>query len=196
MLQENFRSRAGVLNAANLVFKNIMSKRLGEIDYDQNAYLKPGADYPPEDCPAELIMLRLPEGADDEESPDKTELEADMVAARINYLVNSGVQVLDSGAMRPVGYGDIAVLLRSPGSSGQVYRRALEARGIPVMSEQGGGFFASLEVSSMISFLSVIDNPHQDIPLISALRSPISGLTPTSSGESGRDKGRGFFRRS
>ena len=142
----------------------------------KSARLKSGAEYPDSNCPAELFMLRLPDSSNEEESPDLKALEAQTVAGRIKDLVKSRMQVCENGVCRDVCYGDIAILLRSPGSSGPVYRRALENIGIPVLSEQGGGFFSSLEISSMVSFLAVIDNPHQDIPLISSLRSPLFGF--------------------
>lgn len=79
--------------------------------------------------------------------------------------------------MRPLEYGDIAILLRSANSIGGVYRNALVQQGIPVASVQGGGFFTSIEISTMMSLLAVIDNPYQDIPLIAVLRSPVFGFT-------------------
>ncbi|MGI5936033.1 MAG: UvrD-helicase domain-containing protein [Oscillospiraceae bacterium] len=178
LLQENFRSRASVLKAVNHVFRNIMSTELGELDYDDNAELKPGAQYPEGDCPVELNILALPEAEGEEESPHKTEIEAEYVARKIRELVDTGTMVYEKGVTRPLDYGDIVILLRSPNSSGQTFRRALAARGIPVLAEQGGDFFASLEISVMISLLAVIDNPHQDVPLISVLRSPLFGFTP------------------
>src|SRR5690625_322309 len=49
-------------------------------------------------------------------------------------------------------------------------------QGIPVYAELSTGYFEAIEVKVMISFLKVIDNPRQDIPLASVLRSPIVGL--------------------
>ena len=34
-LNKNFRSRPNILNAVNYLFENIMSRRLGELDYDE-----------------------------------------------------------------------------------------------------------------------------------------------------------------
>ena len=71
----------------------------------------------------------------------------------------------------------MVILLRSANSIGPVYRAALEAHGIPVSAETSGGFYTSEEVSVLRSLLAVVDNPHQDVPLIAALRSPLFGLT-------------------
>jgi ATP-dependent helicase/nuclease subunit A len=171
LLRENFRSRGCVIDAVNHVFENLMSPRMGEIRYDDGARLRQGADYPAEgDTPAEFSILELPGSSDaDEECPNKTELEAAMVARRIRELLDSGTLVSDSGALRPLSCGDIVILLRAPGGAGDVYRRALLREGLPAVSRQGGGFFQSLEVAVLLSLLGIIDNPRQDVPLISVL---------------------------
>jgi len=177
MLQENFRSRREVLNAANRVFSLCMSRSLGDIDYDEDAALKCGASYPGEAQLPEIMLLELPKAEDDEETPNKTALEAAMVARKIREMVASGVQISDGSSMRPLEYGDIAILLRSANNVGGIYRRELSRQGIPVASGQGGGFFTSVEVSTVMSMLALIDNPHQDIPLIAVLRSPAFGFS-------------------
>ena len=119
----------------------------------------------------------MPE-SEDENSPDKTALEAELVARKINSLISAGTTVTSNGGERPLEYGDIAILLRSANTVGGVYRRVLGEHGIPVSSVQGGGFFESVEVSTLISMLAVIDNPHKDIPLIAVLRSPSLSFSP------------------
>ena len=164
LLQENFRSRGAVLSACNHVFRNIMSQDLGELDYDDDAALRCGLPEMEGGEAPELCFIRLPGDAAGP-GPDRAALEADYVASRIRALNDQGVP-----------WGDMVILLRSANSVGPVYRRALTARGIPVASEQSGGFFESLEVSMLRSLLAVIDNPHQDVPLIGVLSSPLFGL--------------------
>ena len=65
-----------------------------------------------------------------------------------------------------------------PNKTGGVYREALMNLGIPVGSAQGSGFFETPEVSLVLSMLTVMDNPHKDIPLIAVLRSAAFGFTP------------------
>ena len=177
LLRENFRSRRAVLEAANHVFSNIMSRALGELDYDDAARLRAGASYPGDDVLPELAVLELPGADDDAPTPEKAALEADYAARRIRALIDSGTPVWENGAERPAHYGDVVILLRSANSVGPVYRAALEAHGIPVSAETSGGFYTSEEVSVLRSLLAVVDNPHQDVPLIAALRSPLFGLT-------------------
>ena len=178
LLRENFRSRREILEGANTVFRICMSKALGDIDYDDNAALRLGADYEGEVPLPRLTLLHAAEDtAGDGEKPDGTLLEARFVARRIRALIESGVTVSDHGNTRPACWGDVAILLRAANSVGGIYRRALAQEGIPVANGQGGGYFSSPEISGLVSLLAVIDNPHQDIPLLSVLRSPAFGFS-------------------
>ena len=178
LLRENFRSRKEVIDAANAVFRCCMSETLGDVDYDADAALVHGAVYYEGEVPKpELLLYELPEN-DPEESPDKLALEAAFTARQIRALVQSGAAVTDGSGTRPMDYGDIAILLRSPNKTGGVYREALMNLGIPVGSAQGSGFFETPEVSLVLSMLTVMDNPHKDIPLIAVLRSAAFGFTP------------------
>lgn len=178
ILQENFRSRKEILECANAVFGACMSLQLGEMNYNEDAKLKCGASYVGEGAIPEMLLIELPEeDDDDEESPDKVETEAQAAATKIRELVESGTLINDRGMQRPVEYGDIAILMRSANTVGSVYRRVLAAEGVPVAAGQGGSFFSSVEISTVMSMLAIIDNPHQDIPLIAVLRSPCFGFT-------------------
>ena len=177
LLQNNFRSDRAVLSACNHVFENLMSEALGEIYYDRDAALMPPENAPPARGKAELSILTVPPAEDGEECPDKTYLEARMVAKQIRRLVGGAETLMDNGEERPISYGDIAILLRSPNAAGRAFRRALSEEGVPVFAEQGGGFFTSPEILIVRSLLSVIDNPHRDIPLASVLSSPVFGFT-------------------
>ena len=176
LLQENFRSAGPVLDAANAVFDAILSPELGEIEYNDEARLVCGAAGYPEDVPRpELCVLDY---AGDEELPDKTLAEARYVAGRIRRMVEERTPITDGGAQRPLRYDDIAILLRTPGSTGAAYRRALMEAGIPVSARQGSAFFEQPEIRFALSMLAVADNPRQDVPLIAALRGLPFGFTP------------------
>jgi len=177
LLQSNFRSDSNILGACNHVFKNLMSEALGEISYDDEAALiHPDPTQLPRGK-VTLTVLAVPQAEDGEERPDKTYLEAKMVARQIKQLIGDGEALLDNGTERPMRYGDVAILLRSPNTAGAAFRRALLEEGVPVFAEQGGGFFTSPEILITTSLLSVIDNPHRDIPLASVLSSPVFGFT-------------------
>ncbi len=177
MLRENFRSRKEVLSGVNTVFSLCMSKSLGDIDYDDNAALKFGGGYQGDFKKPEIMLLDLPDKSEDEETPDKKAMEARMIGKKILSLMAEGATVTEKGAERPLEFKDIAVLLRSDSKTAPIYRRELMQMGIPVEAGQGYGFFSSVEISTLLSMLAVIDNPHQDIPLIAVLSSPAFGFT-------------------
>ena len=171
MLQENFRSRREVIDGINGVFTACMSKKLGDIDYDENALLRCGGVYDDAGLSPELILIDVK--GDEDDLRDKTEKEAAVVAEKIRELMAAGITVSGRG----LGYGDIALLMRSANSVGETYRRELILRGIPVAAGQGGSFFAATETASLMSLLAIIDNPHQDVALIAVLRSSVFGFT-------------------
>jgi len=177
LLRENFRSRPEILQGCNHVFRSIMSRSLGELDYDEAAALRPGRPFPGEGAAVELTVLSDPEhGEEDDERPDADEMEARYVAEKIRSLADSGVLVTEGDELRPARWGDFAILLRAK-KAAPCYRAALAELGIPAAAQQGSGFFRSLEVTVLLSLLAVIDNPRQDVALIAALRSPLFGFT-------------------
>ena len=192
MLQENFRSRREILECANAVFRLCMTRELGDIDYNEDAELKYGAVRYEGDVPKpEIILADLQNavGDDDDEKPEKSAFEARIVGRKILELMGSGITV----GGRPLEYGDIAILMRSANTVGGIYRRELAAMGIPADGGESRDFFESIEVSSVISMLSVIDNPHKDVPLIAALRSPAFGFSADELSEIRSAKPRGDF---
>ncbi len=179
ILSKNFRSRAEILDGVNFIFKNIMSPELGEMEYTEREFLYHGAsDIETPERPVELNLLDMSGGGDDEDSPDKLRCEASFTARRIMEMAASGFPVPDgNGGTRPVNFGDFAILLRSAKARGGVFASELEALGIPVSFDRGEDFFKTTEISVMMSILTVIDNPRQDIPLIAAMKSPVFGFT-------------------
>ena len=177
-LQSNFRSREAILTAANRTFSALLSRELGELEYDEAAALHFGArDYPAgTDVPPELCLIPTALDAEDE-TPEQSELEARFVAGEILKMMRERVQVYGPDGHRDCRWGDFVLLMRSPGGKGRVFHRVLAEQGIPVSSKQGDGFFTALEITVAINLLSLIDNPHADVPLISVLRSPLFAFT-------------------
>jgi ATP-dependent helicase/nuclease subunit A len=105
---------------------------------------------------------------------DRTLREATFVAKRIQQLMEMRVVDKDSGQLRPIGYGDIVVLLRSLQHKAEQFADVLRTHGIPVHADARGGFFESTEIRDMLALLSLLDNQRQDIPMAAALRSPLA----------------------
>ena len=180
ILSKNFRSRPEVLEGANFLFRNLMSTAFGEMDYTDDEALYPGAAYQPDGRYAvELDALDASaEDRDDGEKPPRDLMEARFAAKRIRELMDGGFPVSDGeGGERPVRASDIVILLRSPGTVLHHYARALGERNIPWEADGGGDFFGSTEISVALSLLQIVDNPRQDVPLISVLRSPVYGFS-------------------
>lgn len=182
LLSKNFRSRQPVLDAVNFVFGAIMSKEMGEMDYGEEEALHFGADYLPErtDCSVEFHLLGVPRARGEERPASRPLEEARLVARQIRSLLEQGYPVTDedTGALRPCRAEDMAVLMRSPGPRLRHYLRAMAEEGVPCAVQESEDFFASMEVAVVYSFLQILDNPRQDVPLIAVLRSPVFGFSP------------------
>ena len=180
LLSRNFRSRKEVLEATNFVFRNVLSREMGELDYGEDEMLRPGASYAESSvCGAEFHLLDLPTQTG-EHRVRASEAEAAFVADYIRNMLLSKFPVQNDKTreLRPVREEDIVILMRSPSTRLLDYRRALESRGIYCAADAGEDFFASMEIAVLFSFLQVIDNPRQDVPLIAVLRSPLFGFVP------------------
>ena len=180
-LFKNFRSRQNVLDITNLVFESIMGKDLGDIDYNKEEYLNLGADYPENNSNTEIHILDLKEDTEDEqeefEQIEKSVLEARFVAQKIQELVNSKLQVYDrKEGYRDIKYKDIVILLRSTSTLAPIYEKELNQKNIPVFSDTSSQYFDTIEIQTILSLLKIIDNPMQDIPLVSVLRSNIGSF--------------------
>lgn len=205
-LARNFRSRQEVVNAVNMVFRQIMNVTVAEIDYDERAELVYGANFPGSEGDAsdlyftpELLLIDRgssgSEGSEEEaaegEVPQESEriesesaqLEARAIARRIAGMTGmtggAPMQIYDKGLkmMRPVAHGDIVILLRSARLWTPLIIEELRLAGIPAYGDQNKGYFEATEVEVALSLLKIVDNPRQDIPLAGVLRSPVVGLS-------------------
>ncbi len=176
-LSRNFRSRDEVIDASNGIFERIMTEDLGGVDYtdDQRLVVRDEvAGRERDDLQSEFVII----DNDTEDELKGIEYEAKFVAAKIRSLVDSGFTVYDKkGNEKKVSYGDIAVLFRSASSSSVFYEREFERFGIPYSSPNATGLLAKSEVNSIIAYLSVIDNPTNEVALVATLRSPLFGFS-------------------
>lgn len=209
-LHVNFRSRREVLEATNFVFAQIMSKASCGIAYDENVALKLPTQVFAEACDGSgfecelLLGINAMEDEEDERdegdaegqvaedlnnedySMTKSELEAELVAARIAELVAGGdVMLADklTGEKRSPTFSDIVILMRSLKKEEHIFSQVFERKNIPlVISKSGdsgqGKVFSGLEVSALLDFMRIVDNPRQDIPLAGVLCSPMVGIEP------------------
>ena len=180
LLSDNFRSRPEILAAANDVFSLVMNREAAELDYGAAEALRAGREFPAAPGPfVELHCIDLQDGAD-EDGPglEKSREEAAFAARRIRQMLDERVPVTDGDALRPVTPGDIVILMRSPGATAAVYQQALRAVGVDSVSDRSGSVLDTTEAEVLTAILAVIDNPHQDVPLVTALGSPVFGFSP------------------
>lgn len=192
-LVENFRSRPVILAAVNGVFRQLMTEDLGGLRYRDVAELVPGRSdettSPDDDPPAEvhLVEKATPEGEADQSAwadYSATEREASVLGQRIRALVEGDgergpLRIWDAAAEvdREARYRDVAVLMRATKNRAHIVQQTLEDLGVPVYAAAAGGYFDSLEVEIVLALLELIDNPRQDIPMATVLRSPVVGLS-------------------
>lgn len=178
-LGANFRSRKGVLSAVNFVMRYIMSKEMGEIDYNEEEEMAFAAPFSEDDSPCmRFELIDLKDTREQELLEDKEDIEANRVAAIIREMMDSGFEISENGERRPAKYSDFVVLLRSFNLYSEAYVKAMARMGIPSVAQGAGSFFGAAEVSTMLSLLEVIDNPLQDVPLLAVMMSPLFGFTP------------------
>ncbi len=183
ILGQNFRSRSEVLESCNYIFSAVMGKTVGGMDYTDRESLHTGAEYPDANNPrykTEVLLIDTAKmGGNDDDAPSKTETEARLVAKRVRELLDDKFPVLDkaTGELRPVTPDDIVILLRAPGPRAWAYIDALEKVGVNAASGERKGLLESSEVGTIVSMLSVIDNPRQDVDLIGVMLSPLFGFT-------------------
>ena len=107
-----------------------------------------------------------------DKSLSKLELECKMIAAKVRELLEKGY-----------AYKDMVILLRSPHGVSKEMVDIFGKEGIPAYAELKTGYYSAVEVETVLSFLAIIDNPRQDIPMAAVLRSPLFSFTDEELGE-------------
>ncbi|MBN1346830.1 MAG: helicase-exonuclease AddAB subunit AddA [Phycisphaerae bacterium] len=142
-LQENFRSRAEVLDVVNVLFERIMKRRLSGLDYDEHARFVPGTEYP-KDAPgsfgkpaAEIHLIEknledaLPTAGEEEESEAPESAAEWEVTEREAFLAGRRIRELTGMAE---GHERTVVFEKNPDPTGPTLRpRPIELRDIVVL---------------------------------------------------------------
>lgn len=199
-LSKNFRSRGEIIEGVNYIFQNIMSKKLGEVEYDHRASLYLGGSFQEiMDPEIELHIIEREKSTEEEEMEDldsisNIELEGFWVANRIKELLDKEIFDPKIGAYRKIQYKDIVILLRTTKNWAQSFLEIFISQGIPSYADVNVGYFEAIEVNIFMNLLKLIDNKRQDVPLLSVLRSPIFNFTPEELIEiRGESQGRTYF---
>ncbi len=172
-LTKNFRSRRRICDFVNFFFRQIMTEQTGKLQYDQDEELVYGAEFPPNDAPAtELLFLN-----------DAPKNNADIIAAEgkriadyIHSVMNEKPFLKDGNGLRQAKFSDFVILLRSVSGNDFLLTEELRRHGIPV-EHSPDAYLSTVEVTTVLSLLRIIDNPDNDIELLTVLLSPIFGFS-------------------
>ena len=204
ILSKNFRSRKNILDGANFLFRQLMSLEFGDVDYNDEAALYPGAVFPDTQAlhgGANEVLLVESQSVLEEDDMEELEelnrrqLEAMAIANKIKEMMAEGFCVVDQerGSYRPLEYRDIAILMRSMKNWGTVLDDVFGQAGLPYYAETAEGYYDVPEVDTVLNLLRLLDNPRQDIPLISVLHSPLYSLSADDLMQMRLNGGNGLF---
>ncbi|SDN34348.1 helicase-exonuclease AddAB subunit AddA [Alkalicoccus daliensis] len=181
-LTKNFRSREEVLSSTNFVFRQIMSENFGELEYDEAAALKQGNfEFSENDTMSTEVLIvdkqKKENNTSELEELETSQIEARAIAEKIREMVDSKFMIYDKflKTERPVTYKDFVLLMRSMPWA-ETMMEEFQLYDIPLYADLSTGYFEAIEIKVMLALLHTVDNPYQDIPLASVLRSPIFSL--------------------
>lgn len=172
ILSNNFRSRKDICSYINFFFTQLMQKEETEIDYSDEEKLYPLAKF--DDNGLKDVSVHMLDF--DSNVFSSLTAQAEHIAQYIEKVVNYAPFLRSKDGLRKAEYSDFCILLRATKERQEIFANALKRRSIPV-SVSVGNFTESSEVITFMSLLRVIDNPTRDVPLLSAMLSPIFRFT-------------------
>lgn len=178
-LKKNFRSRHEILIGINYLFERLMSESFGEIKYDEDAKLYTGIEF------GEILDKKIDvhviegkyEGDDALKDLTTAEVEAMLIAKKIKEIIATKSYDRKKDEYFDVDYKNIVVLLRAVSSWAPVFNDVFMKEGIPLYADGTSGYFDTIEIRMIVDLLKLIDNPYQDLPLLTVLRSPLFNFT-------------------
>ncbi|WP_240841533.1 helicase-exonuclease AddAB subunit AddA [Acidaminobacter sp. JC074] len=178
-LKKNFRSRKDVLEGINFLFESLMSESFGEMVYDDDAKLYTGIDFGDiEDASVEFRIIEGKYSGDPLlEELSAAEVEAKAISRQIKDLIGKQSYNRKKNEYFDIKYSDIVILMRAVSSWAPVFNDVFMKEGIPLFADFQGGYFDAIEIKMFVDFLRLMDNPYQDMPLLTVLRSPIFDFT-------------------
>ncbi len=162
MLEKNYRSRREIIDFTNFIFGKLMNEKIGEVEYSGGELLSYGAPYDDSKMPTNFLIY------DGEEHIS--------VAKKIRKMLDDGVMVDDKGSYRPCVPSDFCILSRGK-SQNFLYAGAFEAVGLNISCSEIKGYLKAREVALIVNLLKVIDNPMNDMAMLSVLLSPVFMFT-------------------
>lgn len=155
-LHSNFRSEKNVLDCVNDVFFRIMTEANGDVVYNEKNCLNYGLNR-------------------EEETVLPTQI-------RLVPSANAGFCAIALEIKRlhdeeGVGYGQCAILYRKGEDNNKGIFQMLKLFEIPAVCSTQKGYFEKPEINNVLQFLRIIDNPRQDIPVATVMKSFFFGFS-------------------
>ncbi|MDR0751941.1 MAG: UvrD-helicase domain-containing protein [Christensenellaceae bacterium] len=194
LLNGNFRSLPEILEYTNLLFDEIMTSDFGGVDYKEDARLEANPNAPAADQKFPVVTVKFfgKEEAPEREYPEIYSVKNDYPAQErlINiegyYIagqIEQTVGVMDiydrkQKCFRKLKYSDIVILVRKKGIDVENIAIELERKHIPYNASGLTGRRGGMkDVQLLISYLHVIDNYMNDVPLYAVMSSFLGGFT-------------------
>jgi ATP-dependent helicase/nuclease subunit A len=174
-LTRNFRTTRRVIDFVNHVFRDlIIAEPESQPEYVALIPTRPNAPVGPGH-----VLLGVEAHEHGLRADPLREREATDVAAAVTTALSEGWSVSRRGpddveVWEPCRLGDIAILLPARTSLGQL-EDALDAAGIPYRAETSSLVYSTREIRDLLGVLQAVDDPTDELSLVSALRSPLLG---------------------
>lgn len=188
ILPDNFRSSAGIIKFVNRLFSSVMKPPLCEFDYASGHEMRGGARYCGKEGIAEICLFdggetgkreadKVYSVTEEKAVEKKFTAEGAAVLQLVEEALKSEYYDPDKGGFVKVQAGDICVLTRKRANkNAQGIVRALSSK-YAVAGCAETNICDRPEIKRMLDVLSYLDNGAQDIPLVTALLSPLGNLS-------------------
>lgn len=188
-LTSNFRSSDGVINFVNSLFSDIMTEGNCGFDYASQSVMRRGGKYPEGEGTADITVFG--KDSNSREEAEGVYSVAERTLKKSGH-TREGLAVLEivkkelsskhydpeSKTYADTQPGDICILTRkNGGKSANGIIKALTDAGYGVAGAKETNVCNRPEVREMLDILSFIDNCRQDIPMVTAMLSPVGGFT-------------------
>ena len=176
-LKYNYRSLQAIVDFTNTFFSRLMVPPASDTEAWRTAYER-FERRRKNDAPGRVEVLL---GRSDAKMPERRELEADIIAQRIQSLVASAKPFTiyrkegDVEIEQACQHGDIAILMRKRTHLG-LLTDVLHQRGIPFITVGGDGFYSESEVCHLKSLLSFLVDPTDGFALYAVLRGALFSM--------------------
>jgi ATP-dependent helicase/nuclease subunit A len=179
-LARSFRTHQPLVDGFNAVFERILTRDTSgpasNYETDLGTRMDAQRQKPPGiRPPLEFLLVSKPE---ERRTEDMRRWEAYEIARRLHEMVEDNTPVYDreTGKIRRVHYGDMALLFQSM-SHVTLYEEVFKALELPFVTLAGRGYYDRPEVWDLLNLLRALHSPADNLALASVLRSPMFGLS-------------------